>query len=106
MKYLKDEIILLQSVKIKREDVKVALNNVLEGYNRVFNMAVHQQQYIKENRSKFAKEMEENFKLVERNKFLEDEYKRYKKSYKEQADYTRKLEKEAKALKKLLIENS
>ena len=106
MQYLKDEMILLQSLKFKREDIKEALNNILDSYNKVFNLALHQQQYIKEKRPEFAREMEENFKLVERNKFLEQENKEYKSLYKEQILHIQKQEKQLRKMKRLLESNS
>lgn len=103
MKYLKDEIILLSDLKFKREDVKEALDCILDGYNRIFTLAIHQQEYIKKKNPEYAENMERNFKLQDRNKFLEEEYKRYKNLYKEQINYIKTLEKEIKIYKNLII---
>jgi len=102
MQYLKDEMVLLQSLKFKREDIKEALKNILEGYNKVFNLAVHQQNYIKEKRPEFAREMEENFKLVERNKYLENENREYKNLYRDQLSRIKTLEKTVKYYSRIL----
>ena len=96
MKYLKDEVRLLQGIKFKREDIQQAVSNILEGYNKIFNTARHQQNYINKERPKYAERMEQNFKLIERNAFLESEYKRYKVIYKNQVDYIKILEKQLK----------
>lgn len=101
MNYLKDEIKLLHGCKF-REDIQQAINSILDGYNKVYTLAVNQQQYIKGKRPEFAREMEENLKLIDRNKFLEDENKRFKNLNKEQVNYIKKLEKEIRRLKKLL----
>lgn len=102
MQYLKNEMVLLQSLKFKREDIKEALNNILDGYNKLFNMAVHQQQYIKEKRPEFAREMEENFKLVERNKYLENENREYKNLYMDQLSRIKTLEKTVRYYSRIL----
>jgi len=100
MKYLKDEMMLLQSIKIKREDVKEALDNLLDSYNKVFNIAVHQQNYINKKRPEYAREMEDNFRLREKNNYLEKEHKRIKLLYKDRMDEIRKLEKLLKVYQK------
>ena len=103
MKYLKDEVKLLQGIGFK-EEIQQAIDNILDGYNRVFNIAVNQQEYIKTKQPEYAKTMEDNFKLMDRNKYLESEYKRLRNAYKDQADYVRGLEKELRRLRKLVLE--
>ena len=101
MKYLKDEVKLLQGIGFK-EEIQQAIDNILDGYNRVFNIAVNQQEYIKTKQPEYAKTMEDNFKLMDRNKYLEDSNKRYKNLNKLQNEYVKKLEKDLRMTKKLL----
>lgn len=102
MKYLKEEVKLLQSINIKREDVKEALENILDGYNKVYSLAFSQQKYINKKRPEYAKEMDENCKLREENSNFKDENKRYRELYKDQIAYIQNIEKELRMTKKLL----
>lgn len=99
MKYLKDEIVLLQNISF-REEIQQAIDNILDGYNKVYLLAIHQQQYITKKKYEYADNMEKNFKLMDRNKYLEDENKRYKNAHKDSLEYIKILEKEIKCLKK------
>ena len=103
MNYLKNEVSLLQSIKNNfDEDIKQAIINLLDGYNRLFALAINQQEYIKRKRPEYAQEMEQNFKLVERNKFLEESIKRYKELNKSEMKYSKEIERELRMTKKLL----
>ena len=103
MNYLANEVSILQGTKRKLEgEEKLALALVLEAYNKLHLLAVRQQRYIKEKRPEYARQMDQNCRLIERNSFLEEEIKRYKKSYKAQADYVREIEKENRFFRKVL----
>lgn len=105
MKYLKNEIILLQNTK-KNESIpekeRLALAFLLDSYNKIYSLALSQQKYIKEKRPEYAKNMDDNFKLLERNEYLENEVKTYKDVYKKQLTYIQNIEKELRMTKKLL----
>lgn len=103
MNYLAKEVGILQETKRKLEgEEKLALALTLEAYNKLYLLALKQQQYIKKKRPEYAEQMEQNFKLIERNKFLEDSIKRYKELNKSQIQYSKELEKELRMTKKLL----
>lgn len=105
MKYLKKEISVLQITKNDNkfsEKEKNALALVLDQYNKLFTTAVYQQNYIKEKQPEYAREMEQNFKLLERNKYLEDSIKKYKELYKNQLKYIKTIEKDLQTKNRLL----
>ena len=105
MKYLKNEVSILQNAKNSNkflEKEKNALVLILEQYNKLFSTAVYQQNYIKDKQPEYAREMEQNFKLLERNKYLENSIKKYKDLYKDQLKYIKTIEKELQTKNKLL----
>ena len=105
MKYLKKEFKILQELKnndkLKLEEQE-SLIELLQDYNAVFHIAYRQQEYINRKRPEYAKEMDENLKLTEKNKFLVEENKRYKNALSIQNKYYKELEKEVRRYKKII----
>ena len=103
MKYLKNEFKILQELKnndkLKIEEQEI-LTQLLQDYNVIFHIAYKQQEYINKKRPEYARIIDENFKLTEKNKFLVEENKRYKNAHKDSLEYIKILEKEIKGLKK------
>ena len=105
MKYLKKEFKVLQELKnndkLKLEEQE-SLKQLLQDYNTIFHIAYRQQEYINRKRPEYAKEMDENLKLIEKNKFLAEENKRYKNAINVQNEYYKELEKEVRRYKKII----
>lgn len=105
MKYLKKEFKILQELKnndkLKLEEQEL-LTQLLQDYNTIFHIAYKQQEYINRKRPEYAKAMDENFKLTEKNNFLTEENKRYKNALNTQNKYYKELEKEVRRYRKII----
>lgn len=103
MKYLKDEISLLQTVKDEfKTEIQDAMANILDSYNKIYIIAVHQQQYINRKRQEYLNEMKENFRLIEKNRSLEESINQVKNLNEVQNTHLKELEKKLRMTKKLL----
>lgn len=81
---------------------KIFLQTMMEKFNGIARKAVKLKRYIQEHEKDYAEQMDRNCKLIERNKFLEDENKRYKNLSKDRLEYIKQLEKDIKDYKKIL----
>lgn len=105
MKYSRDELRLLtdklSGSELSKEE-KLALYTIMESYNKLYCIAIKQHKHIKTKEEQWARDMDLNFKLNEKNEYLKSELDRYKLAYKNLGEYTKDIEKDLSKAKKYI----